>query len=120
MSRALVVKVTCGADAPERANQGFTVAGTAAASGVQVSLWLTGEAVWLAVPGHTSDVALDHATPVADLLETVLGMGTVTVCTQCALRRSLTQADLLPGVRIKGAAVFIEEALQDGTQALVY
>jgi len=120
MTRELVVKVTCGADAPERANQGFTVAATAAASGVPVSLWLTGEAAWLAVPGRAADLVLPLATPLPDLLATVLELGAVTVCGQCAARRELTEADVLPGVRIAGAPVFVEEALRDGAQALVY
>ena len=36
MPRSLVVKVTCGAEDPERLNQGFTVAAAAAASGAAV------------------------------------------------------------------------------------
>jgi predicted peroxiredoxin len=116
----LVVKVTCGVEAPERCNQGFTVAATAAASGAPVSLWLTGEAAWLAVPGRAEELDLPLATPLPDLLATVLEVGTVTVCGQCAARRSLTEADLLDGVRIAGASVFVEETLRDDTQALVY
>jgi predicted peroxiredoxin len=50
----------------------------------------------------------------------VLGGGRVTVCTQCAARREITEEDLLPDVRIAGAAVFVEESLADGAQALVY
>jgi predicted peroxiredoxin len=120
MTRELVVKVTCGMDAPERANQGFTIAATAAASGVPVSLWLTGEAAWLAVPGRAAELALPLATPLPDLIATVLELGTVTVCGQCAARREIVEADVLPGVRIAGAPVFVEEALRDGAQALVY
>jgi predicted peroxiredoxin len=44
----------------------------------------------------------------------------VTVCTQCAARRDLTVADLLPGVRLAGAATFVDEVLAEGAQALVY
>lgn len=120
MARELVVKVTCGIEAPERCNQGFTVAATAAASGATVSLWLTGEAAWLAVPGRAAELQLPLATPLPDLLDTVLATGQVTVCGQCAARRSLTEADLLPGTRIAGASVFVEETLRDGVQALVY
>ena len=40
--RSLVIKVTAGKDDPERCNQAFTVAAAAVASGVPVSLWLTG------------------------------------------------------------------------------
>ncbi|KAB2812213.1 sulfur reduction protein DsrE [Pimelobacter simplex] len=120
MARSLLVKVTCGTDAPERCNQAFTVAGAAAVSGVPVSLWLAGEASWLAVPGRAAELQLDLATPLPDLLDAVLAAGQVTVCSQCAARRSLTAADLLPGVRIAGAPVFVEEALGEGVQALVY
>jgi predicted peroxiredoxin len=120
MTRPLVVKVTCGAEAAERCNQGFTVAATAVAAGADVSLWLTGEAVWLAVPGNAEGFTLPLATPLSELLTAVLGSGRVTVCSQCAARRSLTEADLRPDVRVAGAAVFAEEVLGEGVQALVY
>ena len=120
MPRALVVKVTCGAEEPERCNQGFTVAATAVAAGAEVSLWLTGEAAWFGVPGRAEEFALPLATPLAELLGAVVAGGQVTVCSQCAARREITEADLLPGVRIAGAAVFAEEILRDGVQALVY
>ena len=120
MTRSLVVKVTCGPEDAERLNQAFTVAATAAASGAPVSLWLTGEASWLATPGNAATFELPLATPLPDLLAAVLESGTVTVCSQCAARRSLVESDLLPGVRIAGAAVFAEEVLGDGVQALVY
>ena len=120
MSRSLVVKVTCGSDDAERSNQGFTVAAAAAASGATVSLWLTGDGVWLAGPRREEGLALPHATPVADLLAVVLTTGTVTVCSQCAVRRGLTEDDFVAGVRIAGAAVFAEEILLPDAQAIVY
>src|SRR5918997_6006079 len=103
MVRQLVVKVTCGVEEPERCNQGFTVAATAAASGVPVSLWLTGEAAWFAVPGRAAELVLPLATPLPELLATVLELGSVTVCGQCAARREITEADLVEGARIAGA-----------------
>jgi len=118
--RALVVKVTAGAEAPERCSQAFTVAATAVSAGVEVSLWLTGESTWFAVPGRAVDLGLAHAAPVPDLLAAVLEGGRVTVCTQCAARRGLGPDDLLPGVRIAGAASFVEEVTAAGAQALVY
>ena len=120
MSRALVVKVTAGADAPERCSQAFTVAATAAASGVEVSLWLTGESSWFALPGRAAEFSLPHAAPLNELLTTVLESGRVTLCTQCAARREITPDDTLPGIRIAGAAVFVQETLADDAQALVY
>lgn len=116
----LVIKCTCAQDAPERCNQAFTVAATALASGVDVSLWLTGEAAWLGVAGRAAEIKLEHAAPLDELLGSVVAGGQVTVCSQCAVRRGLVQEDLLDGVRIAGSAVFVEEILQDGTQSLVY
>jgi predicted peroxiredoxin len=116
--RPLVVKVTAGEDAPERCLQGLTVASVAAASGAPTSVWLTGEAVWLATPG--GDVTLPESPLASELLAGVLALGTVTVCTQCAARRGLTELDLVPGIRIAGAASFVAEALADHAQALVY
>jgi predicted peroxiredoxin len=120
MARTLVVKATAGADAPERCAQAFTVAATAAAAGVPVSLWLTGESTWYALPGRAAEFELPHSAPLADLLAAVLAGGTVTVCTQCAARRDLKPGDFVDGVRVAGAAVFVEECLVDGAQALVY
>lgn len=120
MASTLVVKATAGADAPERCAQAFTVAATAAASGADVSLWLTGESTWFALPGRAATFDLPHSAPLSDLLDAVLAAGRVTVCTQCAARRDITEADLLPGVTIAGAAAFVEEVLADGARALVY
>ncbi|TDD60818.1 DsrE family protein [Actinomadura rubrisoli] len=120
MARPLVIKVTAGADAPERCNQAFTVAAAAAASGVPVSLWLTGESAWFALPGRAKEFSLPHATPLDDLLAVILDGGRVTLCTQCAARRDIGPDDILPGVRIAGAPTFVEEITSDGVQALVY
>jgi len=120
VARKLVIKVTAGKDEPERCNQAFTVAATAVASGVDVSLWLTGEAAWFALPGRADDFSLPHAAPLAELLDSVLAVGTVTVCTQCAARRDITAEDVISGVRIAGAATFVAEVVADNVQALVY
>jgi predicted peroxiredoxin len=118
--RALVVKVTAGSDGPERCSQAFTVAALAVASGARVSLWLTGESAWFALPGRAAEFELPHAAPLEDLLAAVLEGGTVTLCTQCAARRGIAEGAVLPGVRLAGAQTFVQEVLADGVQALVY
>ncbi|WP_026341613.1 DsrE family protein [Actinomadura atramentaria] len=120
MARSLVIKATAGADGPERCNQAFTVAAAAVASGVPVSLWLTGESAWYALPGRAEEFELPHSAPLAELLSVVLAGGTVTVCTQCAARREIGQDDVIDGIRIAGAPTFVAEATADGAQALVY
>lgn len=120
MARSLVIKATAGADGAERCNQAFTVATAAVASGLSVSLWLTGEAAWYGLPGRAKEFELPHATPLEDLLAAVLAGGRVTVCTQCAARRGIGPDDLIEGVRIAGAPTFVEEVSAEGAQALVY
>lgn len=109
-----------GKDDPERCNQAFTVAAAAVASGVPVSLWLTGESAWFALPGRAGDFTLPHAAPLPDLLAGVLAAGSVTVCSQCAARRDIGPGDVIDGIRIAGATAFVAEAVAEGAQALVY
>src|SRR4051794_15469029 len=120
MAKNLVIKVTAGSDAPERCSQAFTVAAVAAASGVSVSLWLTGESAWFALPGRAAEFDLPHAAPLPELIEGIQAGGRITLCTQGAARRGIAEDDVLPGVRIAGAQVFVQEALAEETQALVY
>jgi predicted peroxiredoxin len=120
MANKLVIKVTAGADAPERCSQAFTVAAVAVASGVEVSLWLTGESAWFALPGRAAEFELPHAAPLAGLLDSVLEAGQVTLCTQCAARRDIGEKDVIAGVRIAGAQLFVSEIMPEGVRALVY
>ncbi|MCM2394267.1 DsrE family protein [Streptomyces albipurpureus] len=120
MAKKLVIKVTSGADAPERCSQAFTVAAVAVASGVEVSLWLTGESAWFALPDRAAEFELPHAAPLPDLIAAIQAAGTITLCTQCAARRDITEKDVLDGVRIAGAQVFVSEVMAEDVQALVY
>lgn len=118
--RPLVVKITCGPEALERLNQGLTVASMAVAAGADVSVWLTGDATWMAVAGRAEELDLPHGAPLADLRDALLAGASVTVCGQCAARRDLAPEDLLEGATIRGAAAYVEEILRDGVQAIVY
>src|ERR1700721_788578 len=114
VARNLVIKVTAGANEPERCNQAFTVAATAVASGVPVSLWLTGEAAWFALPGRADDIYCPPDAAQPDLLASVLALGTVTVCSQCAARRDITPADVIAGVRMAGSGTLAAGAAARG------
>jgi len=120
MRKKLVVKVLTGMNDPERTAQAFTVAAAALASGVEVSLWLTGEASEFALPGKADEFSLSKAAPLPGLIAAILAGGSITLCTQCAERRGITADQLIPGIIIKGAASFVEEIMEDGVQALVY
>ncbi len=98
----------------------FTVAATAIAAGTDVSMWLTGGATLFAMPGVAEKCDTAKATPLAELRDMVVAGGRLTACTQCLARRELEHADLIDGVRVAGAASFVEEVLAPDTQALVY
>ncbi|WP_353951301.1 DsrE family protein [Knoellia sp. S7-12] len=119
-TRPLVVKITCGSEALERLNQAFTVAVIAVTSGAEVSVWLTGDATWMAVAGRAEELSLPHGAPLAGLRDGLLAGATVTVCGQCAARRDLSPDDLLEGATIRGAAAYVEEILRPDAQAIVY
>src|SRR5690348_18457350 len=110
MASSLVVKVTAGADAPERCSQAFTVAATAVATGVPTSLWLTGESAWFALPGRAEQFTLPHAAPLAHLPRAVLAAGQRTLSPPCAAPRELGLDDLLPRLRSGGSAAVVDEA----------
>src|SRR3712207_9512496 len=105
MARLLVVKTTAGADAPERCSQAFTVASTAASSGVPVSFWLTGESAWFALPGRAAEFDLPHAAPLTHPLDALLARARATLCTHCAARRRTAPHALPPRLRIAAPPV---------------
>lgn len=118
--RKLVVKAMCGSNDPERAAQAFTVASTAAISGFYISLWLTSEATMFGLPGVCEGFTLPHSAPLSELRDLILAAGTIKVCTQCAQRRGITEADLIPGITIAGSTSFVEEIMNDEVQVVVY
>lgn len=119
-STHLVIKLATGVSDAERVAQAFSVASTALAAGIEVSFWLAGEASWLALPGKAEEFSLPHAAPLHDLLHALVNNASVTLCTQCAVRRNIKDGDQIPGIRIAGSATFVEEITNESTQALVY
>ncbi|CAB4372254.1 MAG: sulfur reduction protein DsrE [Actinobacteria bacterium] len=122
MSRTanLVIKLTCGLEAPERVSQAFSVASAALASGIKVSFWLTGDAAYFAQPGKAAEFELPHAAPLADQLAVLVSGARVVLCSQCAVRRNINDGEQIKGIVIEGAASFVEEITRESTQALVY
>lgn len=117
----LIVKVSLPLTEAERIGQALAVAAAGVAGGHRVSLWLAGESVRLGVPGGTDAlVPLPESAPPGELLAILLADATVTACAPCAARRALTADDLLPGVRLAGAAALVAEVMSEGARALVY
>jgi predicted peroxiredoxin len=120
MSSSLVIKVTRSLDDPERSHIGCNVAAVALASGVDVHLFLAIEGVHLARPAIPDQLELEHAPPIGELLDAIYAAGSVIVCTPCATRRGLAEADFRDGTVLAGSARFVELATAEGATALVY
>jgi len=119
-SRRLVIKLATGISDAERVAQAFSVASTALAAGIEVSFWLAGEAAWLALPGKAEEFVLAHSASLPDLLATLIKDGDVTLCSQCAVRRNISDGDQISGIKIAGSTSFVEDITRESTQALVY
>jgi len=74
----------------------------------------------LALPGRAEAFELPHSAPLHELRDAILAAGSITVCTQCAARRNITEQDLISGITIKGSASFVAEIMDAGVQVLVY
>jgi predicted peroxiredoxin len=100
----VVVNLATGLEDAERVTVAFLVAGAAAERGRPVAMFLTKEAVRLAVPGFADAVACEGCPPLARLFEQFAGNGgELLVCPICANTRRLDEANLVGNARFAGA-----------------
>ncbi|MDX1619806.1 MAG: DsrE family protein [Nitriliruptorales bacterium] len=110
----LLFTCTHGADEPERATVPFIAASTAAVSGQQAIVVCTIEAVRIGTPGYAETVTDDDLTPLATLIQLLVGNGgEIWLCSSCTKKRDIGEDDLIEGARIVGAAKIVE-ALAEG------
>jgi predicted peroxiredoxin len=114
----VMIHNTRGKEDVERASLAFVVGNTALASGQEATVLLTIEGVRVATKGYSDGLQADGFEPLADLLKKfVLNDGRLWVCGACAKPRQITEADLVEGAQIIGAATAVE-ALVNGAQTL--
>jgi predicted peroxiredoxin len=100
----VVVNLATGLEDAERVTVAFLVAGAAAERGRPVAMFLTKEAVRLAVPGFADSVACEGCPPLARLFEQFAGNGgELLVCPICANTRRIDEANLVGNARFAGA-----------------
>ena len=105
---------THGRDDPERAIVPFIAANVAAASGQDAVVLLTIEGAWLCKRGYADAVSADGFPSLAELLASfVEAGGQVWGCSACTTPRGITEADLVEGSQIVGAATIVA-AVADG------
>ena len=103
MAGKAVINVTTGLEDPEKVTVAFLVAVGAAESGRPALMFLSKEAVRLAVDGTASGVACDGCPPLADLVKRYgAAGGRYYVCPICFNAKSLSQASLISGAELQG------------------
>jgi predicted peroxiredoxin len=101
----VLINLTTGLEDAERVTIAFLVATAALAAGKQVAIWLTKEAVRLALPGYGEGTACDGCPPLARLLDQFgEGGGELLPCPICFNTRKLSEEDLVANARLTGAA----------------
>lgn len=104
MADKVLINLATGLEDGERVTVAFLVAGAALERGRPVAMFLTKEAVRLALPGHAEGVACDGCPPLARLFEQFAqGGGELLVCPICFKARKLDESGLVSNARLAGA-----------------
>jgi predicted peroxiredoxin len=121
MSGKSVVSLSTGLEDPEKVTVAFLVAVGAAESGRPTLMFLTKEAVRLAVPGVAVGTACEGCPPLPDLLRryTEAG-GRFYVCPICFNAKQLDKGDLIAGAELAGTVPMWEWIGDEGATSFSY
>ncbi len=116
-----VVSLTTGLEDAERVTVAFLVAVGAAEQGRPTLMFLTKEAVRLAIPGFATAVACDGCPPLADLLSRYSDAGgRLMVCSICFEARKLDKENLVGNAQIGGTVPMWEWIGDEGATTFSY
>jgi predicted peroxiredoxin len=116
----VVINLATGLEDPERVTVAFLVAGAAAQAGKQVTMFLTKEAVRLALPGVAQGVACDGCPALPTLAAGYAEAGgRMLVCPVCLNARKLSQDELIEGAQLGGATP-LWQWIDDGATVFSY
>jgi predicted peroxiredoxin len=100
----VVINLATGLEDAERVTIAFLTGGAAAEKGKQVTMFLTKEAVRLALPGFADAVACEGCPPLARLFQQYADNGgELLVCPICFNARKLDEGALVANARLGGA-----------------
>lgn len=121
MAGKAVVSLTTGLEDAEKVTVAFLVSVGAAESGRPTLMFLTKEAVRLALNGVLRGVACEGCPPLRSLLERyVAAGGTFLVCPICFDARGLSADDLIKGAELGGTVPMWEWIGDDGATTFSY
>jgi predicted peroxiredoxin len=112
----VVINLATGLEDAERVTVAFLVGGAALDKGKQVAMFLTKEAVRLALPGYGEAVACEGCPPLPRLAQQYAdGGGELLVCPICFSARKLDQEELVDNARLAGATPLWEWIAEGAT-----
>jgi predicted peroxiredoxin len=121
MAEKVLINLATGLEDGERVTVAFLVAGAALERGREVAMFLTKEAVRLALPGHAQGVACDGCPPLATLFEQFAeGGGELLVCPICVTARKLDADGFVANARVAGATPMWEWLGDDSRTVFSY
>ena len=104
MAAKVLINLATGLEDAERVTVAFLVAGAALERDQDVAMFLTKEAVRLAIHGHAEGVACDGCPPLPRLFEQFAqGGGELLVCPICVKSRKLDENSFVSNARVAGA-----------------
>lgn len=103
------VSLTCAKNDTDKATVAFVIANAAAASDQETMVFLSTEAVRLAVKGYADDIHEEGFAPLAQLIASFAEAGgSIFVCSPCFKKRGLDEDALVAGAKIVGGAKLVE------------
>ncbi len=116
----VVINLATGLEDPERVTVAFLVAGAAAQAGKDVTMFMTKEAVRLALPDVVQGIACDGC-PTLPTLATQYAEagGRMLVCPICFNARKLTEDELVDNAQLCGATP-LWEWIDEGATVFSY
>ena len=116
----VIVSCTHGADEPDRVIVAYLTAGAALDHGKEVVLWLSSDAVRLALRGYVDPIRAELDPPVKRVHEQFIAKGgRFYVCPICFNERDLDESQLVENAELKGATPLMEFAA-DGAMTFAY
>jgi predicted peroxiredoxin len=116
----LLINLTTAQDHPDKTTVAFVVANAGVAAEQEVVIFLSVEAVHLAVSGAADAIAVAGFKPLRELLASfVEAGGKLWVCPPCFNARGLEKDALVPGASFAGGAAVVE-LLGQGAASLSY
>jgi predicted peroxiredoxin len=109
MADKVLINLATGLEDPERVTIAFLVAGAALERGNDVAMFLTKDAVRLALPGHAQGIACDGCPPLERIFAQFAdGGGELLACPFCVNSRKLDPEGFVAHARVAGGTPMFE------------